>query len=89
MPSFAESGLPGFDIQAWYGFVGPAGMPADVVRRIHADAVTVIRRPEFVERLARDGIEPVANTPEAFAAQIKADIERWRPIVKAAGVKPE
>ena len=89
VPSFAESGLPGFDIQAWYGFVGPAGMPPDVVRRIHADAVSVIRRPDFLERLARDGIEPVANSPEAFAAQIKADIERWRPIVKAAGVKPE
>ena len=89
VPSFAESGLPGFDIQAWYGFVGPAGLPREVVRRIHADCVAIIQRPDFLERLERDGIEPVANTPEAFAAQIKADIERWRPIVKAAGIKPE
>ena len=89
VPSFAESGLPGFDIQAWYGFVGPAGLPRDVVRRIHADSVAILQRPDFLERLERDGIEPVANTPEAFAAQIKADIERWRPIVKAAGIKPE
>jgi tripartite-type tricarboxylate transporter receptor subunit TctC len=87
--SFAESGLPGFDIQAWYGFVGPAGLPRDVVRKIHADALTVIQRPDFQERLAKDGIEPVATSSEAFAAQIKADVERWRPIVKAAGVKPE
>jgi tripartite-type tricarboxylate transporter receptor subunit TctC len=87
--SFAESGLPGFDIQAWYGFVGPAGMPRDVVGKIHADSVAIITRTDFQERLARDGIEPVGNTPEAFTAQIKADIERWRPIVKAAGVKPE
>jgi tripartite-type tricarboxylate transporter receptor subunit TctC len=89
IPSFAESGLPGFDIQAWYGFVGPAGLPLEIVRKIHADSVQVIQRPDFLERLARDGLEPVGNTPAAFAAQIKADIERWRPIVKAAGVKPE
>jgi tripartite-type tricarboxylate transporter receptor subunit TctC len=89
VPSFAESGLPGFDIQAWYGFLGPAGTPREVVRKIHADSVAIINRTDFQERLARDGIEPVGNTPEAFAAQIKADIERWRPIVKAAGVKPE
>jgi tripartite-type tricarboxylate transporter receptor subunit TctC len=89
VPSFAESGLPGFDIQAWYGFVGPAGMPREIVRRIHADAAAVIQRPDFLDRLAKDGIEPVGNTPEAFAAQIKSDVERWRPIVKAAGVKPE
>jgi tripartite-type tricarboxylate transporter receptor subunit TctC len=89
LPSFAESGLSGFDIQAWYGFLGPAGMPRELVRKIHTDAVAVIRRPDFLERLARDGIEPVGSSPEEFAAQLKADIERWRPIVKAAGVKPE
>jgi tripartite-type tricarboxylate transporter receptor subunit TctC len=89
VPSFAESGLPGFDIQAWYGFVGPAGLPREIVQKIHADAVSVIKRPDFQERLARDGIELVGTSPEAFAAQIKADVERWRPIVKAAGIKPE
>jgi tripartite-type tricarboxylate transporter receptor subunit TctC len=89
VPSFAESGLPGFDIQAWYGFVGPAGLPREIVRKIHADALSVIQRPDFQERLAKDGIEPVGNSPEDFAAQIKADIEKWRPIVKTAGVKPE
>lgn len=89
VPSFAESGLPGFDIQAWFGFLGPAGMPAEVVRKINADAVAVVRRPDILERMDRDGLDPVGNTPEAFAAQIKADAERWRPIVKAAGIKPE
>ncbi len=88
IPAFAES-LPGFDIQAWYGFLAPAGTPREIVRKIHADAVAIIGRPDFQERLARDGIEPVANTPEEFAAQIRADIERWARVVKAAGVKPE
>jgi tripartite-type tricarboxylate transporter receptor subunit TctC len=89
LPSFAESGLPGFDIQAWYGLVGPAGLSRDIVRKIHADSIAIITRPDFQERLAKDGIKPVANTPEAFAAQIKADIERWRPIIRAAGIKAE
>jgi tripartite-type tricarboxylate transporter receptor subunit TctC len=81
--------LPGFDIQAWYGFLGPAGMPRDVVRKINADALAVIRRPEFLERLAKDGIEPAGNTPEEFAVQIRADLERWARVVKAAGLRPE
>lgn len=68
--------LPGFDIQAWYGFVGPAGLPQEVVTGIHADAAAIIQRPDFQERLSKDGIEPVANTPQAFAAPIKTDVAR-------------
>ena len=89
VPSFAESGLPGFDIQAWYGFIGPAGLPPDIVRKVNADSLAIIERPDFQQRLARDGIEAVGNSPEAFGDQIRADIERWAKIVKAAGIKPE
>jgi tripartite-type tricarboxylate transporter receptor subunit TctC len=88
VPAIAET-LPGFDINAWYGFLGPANLPADIVRKINADSRAVIARADFQERLARDGIEPVGNTPEAFASQIKADLERWAQVVKAAGIKPE
>jgi tripartite-type tricarboxylate transporter receptor subunit TctC len=88
VPAIAET-LPGFDIQAWYGFLGPAGMARDLVRKINADALGVIRRPEFLERLTKDGIEAVGNTPEEFGAQIRADLERWARVVKAAGLKPE
>lgn len=86
VPAIAET-LPGFDIQAWYGFLAPAGTPREIVQKIHADSVAVIRRPDFQERLARDGIEPVGNTPEEFAAQIRADLASWARIVKAAGAK--
>jgi tripartite-type tricarboxylate transporter receptor subunit TctC len=89
VPSFAESGLPGFDIQAWYGFIGPARLPAEIVRKVNADSLAIIGRPDFRERLVRDGIEPVGNSPEAFAAQISADLERWAKVVRAAGVKPQ
>jgi tripartite-type tricarboxylate transporter receptor subunit TctC len=86
VPAIAET-LPGFDITAWYGFMAPAGVPREIVKKIHDDAVTVIRRPDFLERLDRDGIEPVANTPEEFGAEIKTDLARWGKIVKAAGAK--
>src|SRR6266851_2166609 len=86
VPAIAET-LPGFDIQAWYGFMAPAGTPREIVKKIHDDSVAIIRRGDFLERLDRDGIEPVANTPEQFAAQIKADIAKMGKIVKAAGAK--
>ncbi len=86
VPAIAET-LPGFDIQAWYGFMAPAGTPREIVKNIHDDSVAIIRRADFLERLDRDGIEPVANTPEQFAAQIKADIAKMGKIVQAAGAK--
>ena len=88
LPAFAET-LPGFDIQAWYGFLAPAATPREIVRKINADAISIIQRPDFLERLARDGIEPVGNTPEEFAAQIRADIERWARLAKASGARAE
>jgi tripartite-type tricarboxylate transporter receptor subunit TctC len=86
VPAIAET-LPGFDITAWYGFMAPAGTPREIVKKIHDDAVAVIRRPDFLERLDKDGIEPVGNTPEEFAAQIRTDLAHWAKIVKAAGAK--
>jgi tripartite-type tricarboxylate transporter receptor subunit TctC len=86
VPAIAET-LPGFDITAWYGFMAPAGTPREVIKKIHDDSVTVIRRPDFLERLDKDGIEPVGNTPEEFGAEIKRDLARWEKIVKAANAK--
>jgi tripartite-type tricarboxylate transporter receptor subunit TctC len=86
VPAIAET-LPGFDITAWYGFLAPVGTPREVVKKIHDDSVKVIKRADFLERLDKDGIEPVGNTPEEFAAQIKRDLAHWAGIVKAAGAK--
>jgi tripartite-type tricarboxylate transporter receptor subunit TctC len=88
VPAIAET-LPSFDITAWYGFMGPANLPREIVNKINADSRAIIARPDFQERLAKDGIEPVGNTPEQFAAEIKTDIQRWAQIVKAAAIKPE
>jgi tripartite-type tricarboxylate transporter receptor subunit TctC len=86
VPAIAET-LPGFDITAWYGFMAPAGTSREIVKKVHDDSVTIIHRADFLERLERDGIDPVGNTPEEFAAQIKTDLARWAVIVKAAGAK--
>ena len=86
VPPIADT-IPGMEILAWYGFLAPAATPRDIVRKINADSVAIIRRPEFQERLVKDGIEPVANTPEEFAAQIKTDLGAWAKVVKASGAK--
>lgn len=88
IPAIAET-VPGYDIQAWYGFLGPANVPRELVRKINADVNAIVNRADFLERLARDGIEPAAGTPEAFAARIRADFEKFRGIVQRAGVKAE
>jgi len=86
LPSISET-FPGYNILAWYGFLGPAGMPRNIVNKIHADVVAIVKRPDFQERLVRDGIEPIANSPEEFAAQIKTDLANWAGVVKASGAK--
>ena len=79
--------LPGFKIEAWYGFIGPRGMPADVVKKINADVLSILKRPDFQERMTADALEPVGGTPEEFAAQIVADLGSWSRLIKAANIR--
>ena len=89
VPTINESGVPGYDANQWYGVLTQAAVPRDIVAKLHADIVKVLARPDIKERLAADGAEPVANTPEQFAAHIKSEIARWAPVVKASGAKPD
>jgi len=86
VPAIAEE-FPGYEILAWYGFLAPPGLPREIVNKIHADVVSIVRRPGFQERLVRDGLDPIGNTPEEFAAQIKTDLATWGRLIKASGVK--
>ena len=89
VPTINESGVPGYDANQWYGVLTQAAVPRDIVAKLHADIVKVLARPDIKERLAADGAEPVANTPDQFAAHIKSEIARWEPVVKASGAKPD
>ena len=86
VPTLEESGFKGFDAMQWYGTVGPAGMPADVVHRLNETQVAVLREPDLRERLAVEAVEPMPMSPEQFGAFIRADIARWTAIAKARGI---
>ena len=79
--------LPGFRIDAWYGFMGPAGMPKELVKKIHDDVATILKRPDIQARVAADGMEVVANTPEEFAQQVSDDLKEWNRLIKATQIK--
>ena len=81
--------LPGFKIDAWYGFIGPRGMPADQVKKINTDVLSILKRPDFQERMTADALDAVGGTPEEFAAQIAADLGSWSGLIKAANIRVE
>jgi len=89
IPTINESGVPGYDANQWYGVLTQAAVPRDIVMKLNADMVKVLARTDVKDRLAADGAEAVANTPEQFATHIKAEIARWAPVVKASGAKPD
>jgi tripartite-type tricarboxylate transporter receptor subunit TctC len=82
VPTLDESGFKGFDAQQWYGVVGPAGMPAPIVKQLNESLATVLRAPDLREKLSVEAIEPMVMAPDEFAAFIKSDIARWTKLAK-------
>ena len=89
VPTFQESGLANFDVNSWTGIFAPAKTPPAVIARLQKELGVVLQSPFVKERYATLGIEPVGNSPQEFAAQVRADLARWQEVVKAAGVKLE
>jgi tripartite-type tricarboxylate transporter receptor subunit TctC len=87
VPTMREAGYPQLDTSGWQGLIGPAGMPHEVVARLSAELKKVLARPDVRERLAKAGTPVVERGPDEFAAFIKSEIERWRPIIKASGAR--
>jgi len=88
VPTFQESGLAGFETVQWWGPAVPAGTPAPVVKRLYDEFVKALANPVLVERFNQAGLEVTPSaSPDAFVAFIKAEMERWPPVVKAAGAK--
>lgn len=88
VPAVAET-LPGIQVLAWFAFFGPAALPADIVRKINADAQTIINRPEFQERARKDNLDPVGGPPENLSNLLKRDLAMWDKVVKPLNLKPE
>jgi tripartite-type tricarboxylate transporter receptor subunit TctC len=89
VPTFQESGLAGFDVSSWTGIFAPAATPRPIVERLQKELAVVLQSAFVKERYAVLGIEPVGNSPEAFAVQVRDDLARWEKVVKAANVKVE
>jgi tripartite-type tricarboxylate transporter receptor subunit TctC len=87
VPTIAESGLPGYEFDSWMGLLGPAGMPKATVEQMNAAINELLKDPVILGRLAKQGVEPRALSPEAFSRLLQDDFVRMERIVKAAGAR--
>ena len=86
VPTVIESGLPGFDVTAWFGFVAPAGTPADIVQKLNAESQKALALPSVREALAKQGFEIAGGSPQEFAQFMRTEIEKWTRVVSGAGL---
>jgi tripartite-type tricarboxylate transporter receptor subunit TctC len=89
LPTFAEAGLPGIQPGAWIGIFVPAGTPKPIVARLHAEIVRVLNSAEIRNQTIQNGGEPGGNSPEEFAAYIRADRARWKRAIEDAKISAE
>jgi tripartite-type tricarboxylate transporter receptor subunit TctC len=89
VPTAAESGMPGFEVDTWYGVLAPAGVPREIVARLNAELTKIMQSPDMRERLAGMGIEPLTSTPAEFGEFVRAEVAKWGSVVKASGARVE
>jgi len=89
LPTMAEAGVPGYEATSWYGILGPAGLPRDIVMKLNGELARIVHAPDMKERFAALGTEPVTGTPEQFAAYIVGQVKKWSAVSRAAGVELE
>lgn len=85
----AEAGFPGFEAGAWYGVLAPAATPRTIIERLNGELVRILKLPDVQQRLRGEAYDIYADTPEQFAAAIRAEVAKWAPIVKQAGLRAE
>jgi tripartite-type tricarboxylate transporter receptor subunit TctC len=86
VPTVQESGVPGYEVNSWYGVCAPAGVPAPLLDKIHTDIVAVLRMPDVEQRLTDLVIPPTPTSREEFDQFIRAEIARWAKVIKDAGI---
>jgi tripartite-type tricarboxylate transporter receptor subunit TctC len=84
--TIAASGVPNYDVNVWFGIVGPAGMPPDVVLKLNTEMNAILQMPDVRQRFADQGVSPVGGPPQRFTDHIKAEIEKWAAVVKDAKI---
>jgi tripartite-type tricarboxylate transporter receptor subunit TctC len=89
LPTFAEQGIPGFAIEAWYGIVAPAGTPPEIVAKLSNGLSRALQAPEVRQRFEEFGYEPMVDTPAQFGALIRTDVERYAALIKRVGIKAD
>ena len=89
IPTMAESGLAGFEVNSWYGLLAPAGTPREIVMRLNSEVGRSLREPDARERLYSIGAEPMNGTPEEFQAYINSEMAKWSKVVKAANLRAD
>jgi tripartite-type tricarboxylate transporter receptor subunit TctC len=87
LPTIAEAGVAGYEAGSWYGLSAPAGTPKDIIARLHAETMKVVKAPEVQERLGKAGFEIVTSDPEQFASFTRNEIQKWGKLVRAAKLK--
>jgi tripartite-type tricarboxylate transporter receptor subunit TctC len=88
VPTIAEAGVKGYEVLNWFGMFAPAGTPAPIVTRMHAEAKALLTTPEMKKRLASEGAEPINSTPSDFTAFVKSEMQQWSKVGKAAKIQP-
>lgn len=89
VPTVIESGIADFEVTSWQAMMAPANIPAPVLARLNAEAVAALKHPESTQRLEQIGFTVIANSPDEYGRFQRAEIERWRRVVQAAGIRPE
>jgi tripartite-type tricarboxylate transporter receptor subunit TctC len=89
LPTIAEAGVPGYEVQAWNGIVAPAGTPKEIVAKLNRAIVEIVATKEFRDRISAQGFEPDSSSPEEFAELIQRDILKWAKVIKDSGAKPD
>ena len=89
VPTVAESGYPGYEALNWYGFVGPARMPKEVIERWNRELVKALANPEAVAQMHKTGVEPQSSSPAEFGKYIEREYKTWGRVVKEAGIKAQ
>jgi tripartite-type tricarboxylate transporter receptor subunit TctC len=87
VPTIAEAGVPGYDTSSWFAFFVPAKTPPEIIRKMHADTVAALAEPQVRAKLDALGVVVVGSTPEQLGTHLKAEMERWAPVIKAANIK--